>query len=67
MYDNQTDPWQMNNLVNKPEHAELQKQLDTQLKAGLKKIGDDFHPSQYYLDKWGYKQEGSSLSFGEQK
>ena len=67
MYDNQTDPWQMNNLVNKPEHAELQKQLDTQLKAGLKKIGDDFHPSKYYLDKWGYKQEGSSLSFGEQK
>jgi hypothetical protein len=67
LYDNQTDPWQMNNLVNKPEHAELQKQLDTQLKAGLKKIGDDFHPSNYYLDKWGYKQEGSSLSFGEQK
>ena len=55
MFDNQADPWQMNNLAGKPEHAGLQKQLDEQLHSELKKIGDDFRPSKYYLDKWGYR------------
>ncbi|MCE5276526.1 MAG: sulfatase [Planctomycetaceae bacterium] len=55
MYDNQADPWQMSNLANKPEHAALQKQLDDQLHAQLKKAGDDFKPRQQYIARWGYK------------
>ncbi|MCE5325295.1 MAG: sulfatase [Planctomycetaceae bacterium] len=55
MYDNAADPWQMNNLANKPAHAAMQKQLEDQLQAQLKKAGDDFKPRQQYIDKWGYK------------
>jgi hypothetical protein len=55
LFDNELDPLQMNNLVNKPECAELQAHLELKLQAELKKIGDDFKPRQYYLDKWNYK------------
>jgi arylsulfatase A-like enzyme len=54
-FDNQSDPYQMRNLAGDPAHAALQKQLDARLQSELKKIGDDFKPRQYYLDKWGYE------------
>lgn len=54
LYDNLSDPYQMNNLVNKPEFAGLQEDLDKQLVNELNKIGDDFQPRDYYLKKWGY-------------
>jgi hypothetical protein len=54
MFDNFKDPFQMDNLAGKPEHAELQKKLDDMLSTELKRIGDDFKPRKYYLDKWGY-------------
>jgi len=64
LYDNHADSWQMNNLVGKPEQAELQKKLHEQLQAELKKIGDNFKPRQYYLDKWGYKlAAGGHISY----
>jgi hypothetical protein len=55
LFDNKEDPLQMNNLVNKAEFAELQGQMETKLQEELSKIGDEFKPSQYYLDKWNYK------------
>ncbi|MEQ8239393.1 MAG: sulfatase [Cyclobacteriaceae bacterium] len=55
LFDNLSDPYQMNNLVNKPEFAELQEDLDKQLADELNKIGDDFQPRDYYLKKWGYE------------
>jgi arylsulfatase A-like enzyme len=55
LFDNQSDPYQMRNLAGDPAHADLQKQLDARLQAELKKIGDDFKPRKYYLDKWGYE------------
>lgn len=65
LFDNQIDPYQMNNLVGKPELAELQKQLDERLQSELKRIGDDFRPSRYYLDKWGYKvKQDGDISYG---
>jgi len=61
MFDNQNDPCQMHNLVGVTEHAELRQKLDGELQASLKKIGDEFKPREYYLDKWGYQiaQHGS--------
>lgn len=53
MYDDETDPLQMNNLVGMATHAELQEQLEGKLKAELAKIGDDFRPKGYYLEKFG--------------
>jgi arylsulfatase A-like enzyme len=55
LFDNETDPYQMNNLVNKPEHATLQAELDAILAAKLKDHGDDFKPGPDYLATWDYK------------
>ncbi len=55
LYDNTKDPLQMNNLAGKNEYSGLQKKLAASLKNELKKIGDDFKPRDYYLEKWGYK------------
>ena len=66
LYDNLKDPNQMDNLVAKPEAAPLVAQLDASLQAQLKKIGDDFKPAQFYLDKFGYKvKPGQSLPYGK--
>lgn len=54
LYDNQADPYQMNNLIDSAEHVELQKKLEVKLKTKLHQTGDEFHPKQYYLEEWGY-------------
>ena len=53
-FDNVKDPFQTNNLLGKPEFKEVQKELDIKLYAELNKIGDEFKPRAYYLEKWGY-------------
>ncbi|MEY2881295.1 MAG: hypothetical protein RLZZ15_3675 [Verrucomicrobiota bacterium] len=55
LFDNETDPYQLNNLVGKPEHAVLQAQLDAQLAKKLKANRDEFRPAAEYIAKWGYK------------
>jgi arylsulfatase A-like enzyme len=55
LFDNIEDPYQMNNLVNQPEYVELQQRMEQKLQEELEKVGDDFKPRQYYLDKWNYK------------
>ncbi len=55
LYDNQKDPLQMENLVGKPEHAELQAQMDALLKKKLAEHHDEFRPGAEYISKWGYK------------
>ena len=54
MFDDVKDPYQTHNLVGDPANAALQQQLDSRLQAALGKIGDNFQPAQYYLDRWGY-------------
>ncbi len=64
LYDNQEDPWQLNNLAGKPGHETLQKELNEKLITELKKIGDEFKPRKFYLDKWGYKvDEGGQIPY----
>ena len=54
LFDDNNDPYQLNNLVNNPEYAEIQSELDDQLLAELERIGDkDFKPRDYYLNKFG--------------
>jgi arylsulfatase A-like enzyme len=55
LYDDQADPHQMTNLVSNAEATRLKRQLDDQLNAELKRIGDQFKPRQFYLEKFGYK------------
>lgn len=55
LFDNSKDPYQMDNLINKPEFKELQSTMDKLLTKELKSIGDaDFKPSEYYREKFGY-------------
>ena len=55
LFDNVKDPLQMDNLVDRSEHEELQEKLQLKLQEELKKVGDEFMPRQYYIDKWDYK------------
>jgi arylsulfatase A-like enzyme len=55
LFDMEEDPLQMNNLVNLPEHEELQKHMSLLLQQELEKVGDEFMPRQYYIDKWNYQ------------
>jgi len=40
LYDNQEDPYQLNNLINKPEYAELQAGLEKRMRELMKEAGD---------------------------
>ncbi len=55
LFDMDQDPLQMNNLVGHPDYEELQAQLDLSLQRELEKVGDEFMPRKYYIDKWNYK------------
>ncbi|MCC6144442.1 MAG: sulfatase [Candidatus Hydrogenedentes bacterium] len=55
LYDNQEDPYQLHNLANSPEHAELQRALEQKLQALLKRYGDAFLPGAEYVARWGYE------------
>jgi arylsulfatase A-like enzyme len=53
LFDDVNDPFQMDNLVAKPDYANLVEDLDNRLQQLLQKIGDEFRPAQYYIDEWG--------------
>lgn len=61
-FDNETDPLQMNNLVNHPDQAKLQSELDALLTKKLKERGDEFKPGSYYIAKWKYKVDASGTA-----
>ncbi|MFC2110018.1 sulfatase [Bacteroidota bacterium] len=54
LFDNDADPYQMNNLVGKPEFEKIQADLEDRLLARLKKNKDEFLPGMHYIEKWGY-------------
>jgi arylsulfatase A-like enzyme len=54
LYDNQEDPYQLNNFCIKPEYSKLQKELDGVLSEKLKQTNDEFLPGQEYIKMWGY-------------
>lgn len=54
LFDDQEDPYQMNNLVNQPEHAKLQAELEATLSRKLEETDDTFQPAEAYIEKWGY-------------
>ena len=54
LYDNEADPFQMTNLVDRPELKSLQAELDSQLQDKLDDRGDEFLPGESYIRSWGY-------------
>lgn len=66
MFDDQKDPYQMDNLAEKPETAVLRAKLDAQLDAELKRIGDDFPTASEALRRWGFPlKPGQSAPYSE--
>ena len=64
LFDNQTDPFQTNNLAGKSEYAALQTELDSLLKGKLKEQNDEFRPAAEYIARWGYKvNEHGTVSY----
>jgi arylsulfatase A-like enzyme len=55
MYDDEKDPYQMDNLVKEEGAADVRGKLDALLRRKLKAAGDEFKPAAFYLEKWGYK------------
>lgn len=54
MFENQKDPYQLHNLIDDPASVSVRKELDAQLQAQMKKIGDELRPRRFYIDQWGY-------------
>jgi arylsulfatase A-like enzyme len=64
LFDHKNDPFQMDNLVGKAGYEQLQEEMELLLQQELKKVGDNFMPRQYYIDKWGYKlTEGGYIDY----
>ena len=59
LFDNQTDPLQMTNLVGHSDQTKLQTKLDEVLKRKLRKAHDAFLPGDAYVKKWGYETDAS--------
>jgi arylsulfatase A-like enzyme len=57
LYDNESDPYQLKNLVGTPAHTDLQKELEGKLQAKLAKTGDTFLRKEQYLKTWGYSTD----------
>ena len=54
LYDNLNDPYQLDNLVDLPQHSSLRDDLDQKLQRKLDKRKDKFLPGMEYINTWGY-------------
>lgn len=59
LYDNDADPYQLNNLCNKEEYKELQTDLETKLQEILVKHDDKFKDGSDYMKAWNYSWDSN--------
>lgn len=59
LYDNEKDPFQQNNLIGKPEYAQLQQKMEGQLQNLLNQTGDTFISGKELIDRCGYKVDNN--------
>ena len=59
LFDNQRDPYQLSNLVDQPQHAELQAGLEALLQRRLADTSDQFLPGAEYVRRWGHQVDRS--------
>ncbi|MCP4310313.1 MAG: sulfatase [Bacteroidetes bacterium] len=62
LFDNDKDPYQLDNLANNSDFSELQQELEKELQSLLDQKGDKFRDAQYYMDKWGYSWAPSDIT-----
>ncbi|AKJ64580.1 sulfatase [Kiritimatiella glycovorans] len=54
LFDNESDPYQRNNLVDRPETAQLQRRLERLLQRRLRETADDFADGMTFVRRQGY-------------
>ena len=59
LYDNDADPYQLVNLVDQPEYAGIQAELEALLQRELDAVGDDFREGMAYINRWAYPLDDS--------
>lgn len=52
LFDNQTDPYQMQNLADDPAHRDIKEHLRSIMKARMDAIGDTDESSDWYRENW---------------
>ena len=64
LYDNDSDPHQMNNLIDDVAHRSLRDALEDQLQQLLAERGDPFEPAAYYIEQGGFEvDEKGAVSY----
>jgi len=53
LYDDVADPYQLDNLVGRPEHAPLQARLERLMRDLMARSGDEFLPTEAYYERLG--------------
>ncbi|MCJ8331953.1 MAG: sulfatase [Lentisphaeria bacterium] len=62
LYDNETDPYQMTNLINQESVGDIQQKMDQQLREKLIELGDEFREAEFHLDAWNYSYDKETLT-----
>lgn len=57
LYDNEKDPYQMENLCGRASHAAIQSELEAKLRRRLAETNDDFRSGWDYIRRWGYRTD----------
>lgn len=52
LFDNEADPYQMNNLIGNPDYADTAEKLKAEMYAKMEQIGDTFEHNSYYEKNW---------------
>ena len=52
LFDNENDPYQMENLIGNPIYAEVHSSLKAMMYKKMEEIGDDFESNSYYRENW---------------
>ncbi len=67
LFDNREDPYQLHNLCDVPEYAEIQQHLEERLQIRLRQTGDSFEHAGVYVQRvqqWGYEvDENGTTTF----
>jgi len=59
LFDNKADPYQLKNLCNDPNYAEVRQELEKILSRKLKEMNDQFLPGPEYMAKWNYQWDAN--------
>jgi arylsulfatase A-like enzyme len=55
LYDNEADPYQIDNLIGQPAYTDLQQRMENLLQAMMAERGDELAPALVFLDRYGYE------------